>query len=160
MTNSRNATPHSHSPTNPVRIADWQGRYLAILVGHGYDDSPERRDFLKLMEGKEYGEGPLMSAWAWFREGRASFTRSENMCKACGAKEGEPCRGNCERAMPSATVPTAREREINALLANMAHGSRTDHLLGGSDASKRLSYLSGWALKIEKLNASDGCMKR
>jgi hypothetical protein len=24
-----------------------------------------------------------------------------DVCSACGAKEGEPCRGNCERRMPS-----------------------------------------------------------
>jgi hypothetical protein len=28
---------------------------------------------------------------------------SATRCTACGAKEGEPCRGNCERAMPSST---------------------------------------------------------
>jgi hypothetical protein len=32
--------------------------------------------------------------------------QSENMCTACGAKEGEPCRGNCERAMPPAIGDT------------------------------------------------------
>jgi hypothetical protein len=38
--------------------------------------------------------------------------QSENMCKACGAKEGEPCRGNCERAMPSSTVPSHSAAEL------------------------------------------------
>jgi hypothetical protein len=27
--------------------------------------------------------------------------QSADVCSACGAKEGEPCRGNCERRMPS-----------------------------------------------------------
>jgi hypothetical protein len=31
---------------------------------------------------------------------------SATRCTACGAKEGEPCRGNCERAMPSSIGDT------------------------------------------------------
>jgi hypothetical protein len=34
------------------------------------------------------------------------YPRSANTCSACGAKEGEPCRGNCERAMPSSIGDT------------------------------------------------------
>jgi hypothetical protein len=30
-----------------------------------------------------------------------SYALSATRCTACGAKVGEPCRGNCERAMPS-----------------------------------------------------------
>lgn len=59
-------------PANPERIAQYQARYIAILVGYGYDHTEQRAAFLKLMEGKEYGEGPLLSAWAWFREGQKS----------------------------------------------------------------------------------------
>jgi hypothetical protein len=36
----------------------------------------------------------------------ALSARSATRCTACGAKEGEPCRGNCERAMPSSTGDT------------------------------------------------------
>jgi hypothetical protein len=31
----------------------------------------------------------------------AHSLQSADVCSACGAKEGEPCRGNCERRMPS-----------------------------------------------------------
>jgi hypothetical protein len=36
----------------------------------------------------------------------ALSARSATRCTACGAKVGEPCRGNCERAMPSSIGDT------------------------------------------------------
>lgn len=74
---------HEHAPANPERIRQYQTRYRMALAGYGYDDSEERRAFLKLMEGKEYGDGPLMSAWAWFREGRGSVAASETALRTC-----------------------------------------------------------------------------
>jgi hypothetical protein len=35
-----------------------------------------------------------------------SYALSATRCTACGAKVGEPCRGNCERAMPSSIGDT------------------------------------------------------
>lgn len=78
----RKDQPHTrshdeHAPANQERIRQYQTRYRMALAGYGYDDSEERRAFLKLMESREYGDGPLMSAWAWFREGRESVAASE-----------------------------------------------------------------------------------
>jgi hypothetical protein len=53
---------------------------------------------------------------------------SATRCTACGAKEGEPCRGNCERAIPSSTAPHDRgaliERVAKALCQH-AYPART-----------------------------------
>jgi transposase len=40
---------------------------------------------------------------------------SATRCTACGAKEGEPCRGNCERAMPSSTLEISDEEIVRAI---------------------------------------------
>jgi hypothetical protein len=48
---------------------------------------------------------------------------SATRCTACGAKEGEPCRGNCERAIPSSIG-----RSEDAALAYKAFWER--HALG------------------------------
>jgi hypothetical protein len=43
---------------------------------------------------------------------RRAVTPSADVCSACGAKEGEPCRGNCERRMPSHEQPIDIEERI------------------------------------------------
>jgi hypothetical protein len=89
-----------HEPSNPERIARYQTNYRSILSGHGYEPTPERADFLKLMEGREYGESPLLSAWAWFREGRASHTPSEKrLTTEEAAKIAEGCSWSVGDAM-------------------------------------------------------------
>jgi hypothetical protein len=42
--------------------------------------------------------------------------QSADVCSACGAKEGEPCRGNCERRMPSHVLHTELLEAARGLL--------------------------------------------
>jgi hypothetical protein len=60
-------------PDNPERIAEYQERYAAILRDQRPDSSEQlRAAFLEQMKGREYGEGPLLSAFAWFWNGWAA----------------------------------------------------------------------------------------
>lgn len=83
MAKPTDATSSECSPDNPQRIKARRAQYAAILREHQEDASEQLVSaFLDKMEGKEYGEGPLLSAFAWFWNGwvassGARYTASE-----------------------------------------------------------------------------------
>jgi hypothetical protein len=77
---------------------------------------------------------------------------SATRCTACGAKEGEPCRGNCERAMPSSIGESgAAEYELlDAAVAFIERNAASVFALEGFDRlSMAIHNHPGAHIKVE-----------
>jgi hypothetical protein len=106
------------------------------------------------------------------------FAPSATRCTACGAKEGEPCRGNCERAMPSSTrdidehgvlhgwraaiakacgnndpvTPDGVERVVAAHVRHHVLGAAPVSASGATDYSGQAALLRSFAARIRDFN--------
>jgi hypothetical protein len=103
---------------------------------------------------------------------------SATRCTACGAKEGEPCRGNCERAIPSSTrdidehgvlhgwraaiakacgnndpvTPDGVERVVAAHVRHHVLGAAPVSASGATDYSGQAALLRSFAARIRDFN--------
>jgi hypothetical protein len=98
---SLNAAP-SGEFTNRKPVANGEGPGAAAPGDKNDHEITDREAYARFwMEQYERHTSEAAEAKRQAERFGATFTPSADVCSACGAKEGEPCRGNCERRMPS-----------------------------------------------------------